>query len=183
MRQYRDMASTATPQKESILEIVVALPPNFELIQAALPNASREHTYCYGDKIYNPSGKDVPIDVQYHEYIHSQQQAAHDAGVNGWWTEYLIDPNFRLQQEVEAYGHQYAYAKEKLIAADEETRAKGRRDVALGIGGNKHLGGGVNNILKDILYSMASALSGPEYGSLISYGAAESAIKKYGNNK
>lgn len=171
------MSSTDTqPAKEYILETVIGFPPNFDLIQAALPQASRDHTYCYGDKIYNPSGKKLPIDIQYHEYIHSQQQALYDVagGPDLWWNQYLMMPGFRLQQELEAYGEQYKFAKEHLVKADEEARANTK--------GEGHLGGGVNKILKQILFSMAHALSGPEYGSLLSFSAAESAIKKYGKN-
>ncbi len=178
MRYYRWMASTANaPKKEvqDILEIVVAFPPNYEIIQVVLPHAGREHTYIYGGKIYNPSGKKLPLDIQYHEYIHSLQHEEYPGGCDAWWTKYLMDPDFRIDQEIQAYGEQYHYAKRHLVETDEDIRAHARR-----YGEKKHLGGGVNNILREILNSMAMALAGPEYGNLISYGAAEAAIKRYG---
>lgn len=178
------MASTATPPKQEVqdlMEIVVAMPPNFELIQVALPHASHLHTYCYCGKIYNPSGKKLPIDIQYHEHIHMQQQE--DFGdSDGWWNKYLMDADFRLEQELQAYGHQYAFAKNHLIEADEDIRTKTLME-SMAYGNDKkrlkHLGGGVNNILRELLFSMASALSGEAYGSLLSFSAAETAIKRY----
>ncbi len=167
------MASTATPPKEQlkdILPIVVALPPNFDAIKLVLPHANHTHTYCYDGTIYNPSGKKLSLDIQYHEYIHSLQQE--ERGVEAWWQHYLTEPSFRLEQEIDAYGSQYAYAKKNLIEADEDTRIRTR--------GKSHIGGGVNNILTQLLFSMATALSGKEYGSLLSFSAAEAAIKRYG---
>jgi hypothetical protein len=31
-------------------------------------------------------------------------------GIEPWWDKYLTDPTFRLEQEVEAYQHQYQAA-------------------------------------------------------------------------
>ncbi len=169
------MASTATDPKQEvtdILEIVTAFPPNFDSIQVVLPHASRDHVFCYDGKIYNPSGKKLPIDIQYHEYIHSLQHEEFEGGCTAWWVKYLMDPDFRLDQELEAYGKQFAFAKRNLIETDEDVRVRTQN--------KSHLGGGVNNILKHLLFDMAIALSGKEYGSLLSYGRAESAIKRYG---
>lgn len=138
---------------EPLLPIVKDFPPNFEIISLAMPKAGRDHTYSYGGKIYNPSGKELPVEIQYHELIHWEQQQEM-GGSDAWWNEYCINPDFRLDQEMEAYCRQYRYMRERTEAP--------------------------NSFWKWMRESMALALSGEEYGSLISYGAAEAAIKRYG---
>ncbi len=157
-----------TEKEQDLMPIVVDFPPNFQVIKNALPLAGKAHTYSYGGTIYNPSGAHLSIDRQYHEFIHMEQQKECGDG-DQWWNRYLVDESFRLDQEIEAYGKQYAFVRDALIAEDEKARSEGKR-----------LGGGVNNTLKMIIGNMAQALSGPEYGNLLSFGAAESAIKKYG---
>ncbi len=152
---------------ETLMPIIVDLPPNFTLIKTALPLASNMHTYSYDGKIYNPSGAELGADRQYHELVHWEQQQA-CGNADKWWYEYLIDPDFRLAQEIEAYGRQYAFAKERIENAQASV-AKGKR-----------LAAGKNNLLKFIKEDMSRALSGQEYGNLIGYSAAESAIQKYG---
>lgn len=139
---------------ENKLTIVHDYPPNFEIIKAVLPHASDRFVYCYGDKVYVPDGHEVTPDILFHESIHARQQG-NDPDV--WWKRYLTDRGFRLNQEVEAYGEQYAW----LCA---------------------HVKGS-NAFKKWALSSMADALSGVNYEGLMSYGAAESAIKRYARNK
>lgn len=91
-----------------------------------------EHTFwTYGDTIYNPGGMAIPDHIIAHEETHSGQQEAynidncpehyqkgHQSGINSgdcvagkdaWWREYLTNPRFRLEQEAEAYGHEYRF--------------------------------------------------------------------------
>jgi len=131
------------------MKIVNTLPPNYEIIIASDLSPSKETTFCFGDTIYNPSGKEISADIEHHEYIHSQQQSDNP---DAWWYAYLTDKNFRLSQELEAYGKQYQFAKEHGI--------KGR-------------------LLDWALDNMAKALSGKEYGSMIGYGEARSKIRNY----
>lgn len=163
----------ASPEKEEVkdlMKIVVGYPPNFELIKASLPDADGTHTYCYGDTIYNPSGKRLTYDIQYHEFIHMQRQE--EMGKDVWWYTWLTDHRFRLAEEIKAYGEQYLYAKGKIIEADELARKE-----------DKHLGGGANNILRLFKESIARALSCSAYGNLLSYSEAESIIRNYGKEK
>lgn len=154
------------------MRIIIDWPPNFDLIALALPEAAREHIYCYGDTIFNPSGKHIPIDQQFHEFIHMKQQLEIEGDADLWWNKYLTDAQFRLEQETVAYGEQYLYAKGKILAADATASAEGKK-----------LGGGKNNLLKWIRENMAQALSGETYGSLISFARAEAAIRNYGKTK
>lgn len=130
------------------MKTVKSFPPNSDLIQAAL-TPPPDALYCYGDTIYNPSGKEIPADIHYHEYIHSLQQGDNP---DAWWSQYLLDEDFRLDQEIEAYGMQYLFVCKYI-----DTPA----------------------IRKWALDSMSTALSSESYGRLLTYGQASSKIRNY----
>lgn len=69
-----------------------------------------------------------------------------------WWNKYLLDKAFRLDQELEAYHHQYEWVKN--------------------ISNTKIAG--------EALLEMASNLSSPLYGLGLTYNQAEKQIKHYG---
>lgn len=146
------------------MEIKNEYPPNYELIKLAL-NPPPHTVFCYGETIYNPSGREIPPDLEHHEAVHSRQQAGYP---DAWWAKYLTDADFRLSQELEAYGEQYLFAKELIEAQAEEAAKQG-----------KVLSAGKTRLLKWALEGMASALSSETYGTLITYGEAESKIRNY----
>ena len=131
------------------MKILNQLPPNYELITISDLKPTKDTTYCFGSVIYNPSGKKLTPDIEHHENLHSKQQGDNP---DLWWNLYLSDKQFRMNQEIAAYGEQYAFAKEHGV--------KGK-------------------LLEWALDNMAKALSGEEYGSLISYGEARSKIRNY----
>lgn len=148
------------------MEVKETFPPHFEEIQLLFP-ISKENPaiFCYGDTIHNPYGKEITPDLECHESVHSKQQGDDP---DGWWRKYLTDPQFRLEQELEAYGEQYAFAKRHIEAAANEAAKEGKRLTA-----------GKNNLIRHALESMSFALSGPTYGNIIPYGKAESKIRHY----
>lgn len=147
------------------LEVVKQYPPNFDLIKTALPLASAKHTYCYDGRIFSPDGHEVPLDINYHESIHVEQQGDDS---HGWWIHYLTSKEFRFKQELEAYGRQFAFARASIIGADEEARLDG-----------KHLAAGSTNLIRWALEGMAHELAGPAYGHMIGLAEAESKIRNY----
>ena len=62
--------------------------------------------YTYGDKIYNPAGIPVAEAIIEHESVHMRQQIT-VGGPEIWWRRYFAEPDFRLTQELEAYGRQF----------------------------------------------------------------------------
>jgi predicted HAD superfamily hydrolase len=66
--------------------------------------------FTVGNNIYVRNRKMVTPDLLEHELTHVKQQA--HIGVGEWWDKYLKDPQFRLEQETEAYRNQYRYAKQ-----------------------------------------------------------------------
>ena len=108
--------------------------------------------FCYGDIIYNPSKKELNKDIIHHEEIHSKQQGTDP---NNWYHNYLTNPNFRLEQELQAYASQLNFAKN------------------LGVKGK---------LLKWKQEQMAEALSA-DYKLKISFREAESKIRNKAKDK
>lgn len=121
------------------MKIVKGHPPNFNEIKAAL-GETPDAIYCYGDTIYNPTGAELPADLLYHEGIHEIQQKDY-VSPEVWWKKYLLDEEFRKDQEGEAYAHQYRFIK-------------------------KHAS---NRIAKDALFHFANILASAQYQLNMTY--------------
>lgn len=132
------------------MKVSTEFPPNYREIVTALGDVSKHGPiFCYGDTIHNPFGREVTEDLVAHEQRHSEQQGNDP---EGWWMRYLYDTDFRLSQEIEGYGAQYAFAKSH----------------------------GVRGKLLDwALDGMAKSLSGELYGNLLSHNEARSKIRNY----
>lgn len=66
--------------------------------------------FTYGDTIHVYKGGLTP-DLVVHESMHIQQQKHYRGGAQGWWMDYIRDPEFRLEQELQAYRAQWNYVK------------------------------------------------------------------------
>lgn len=130
------------------MHISTNFPPNYRRIQEVLGD-SKTSVYTYGDTIYNPWGRKLTQDIIEHEKVHMRQQGAYP---EFWCEQYLTDPAFRLQAEVEAYGTQYAFALKHV-----QNRA----------------------LIKWLLDKLAAELASPCYSVGISCGAAHSKIRNY----
>lgn len=128
------------------MKIVVAYPPNIETIRKVftIPDTA---VFAYGDTIYNPNGGTVDKALIAHEEVHERQQGDNP---EDWWARYLVEPAFRVAQEIEAYQVQYEVLS---------TIIKGK------------------NRLHSILVRLAKDLSGPQYGNCMSLSDAMKAIK------
>lgn len=91
------------------MSIVVGDPPNLAEIAAVFPTVStrfqRGIIFCYGDVIYNPCGRPIPRELLAHEATHSMQQA--EVGLQAWWRDYLDQPYWRFEWELEAHQIEY----------------------------------------------------------------------------
>lgn len=96
------------------MKIVNDFPPNIDKIRKHL-NPGPFTVFTYGDTIYNPHGGNMDECLLAHEATHSVQQEK--MGVEKWWTEYIVDMDFRLSQEVEAYQNQWTHAKKEFNRA------------------------------------------------------------------
>lgn len=90
------------------IKLKAAYPPNFGRIVKAIGRPPETAIYAWGDTIYIPSGQgNLPHHLIAHERVHFRQQEA-IGGPKVWWDRYLVDVQFRLDQEVEAYRAQLA---------------------------------------------------------------------------
>lgn len=83
-------------------------PPNYQAIKARL-NPPSDIVFAYGDHIYSPDGRNIPLHLISHELVHLDQQKKYPGGPEAWWNRYLEDPKFRLSQEVEGLAMQYKF--------------------------------------------------------------------------
>jgi hypothetical protein len=124
------------------MSIKIADPPNIAEIAKVFPIVrerwSKGIYFCYGDTIYNPSGRVIPMELIAHECVHSLQQR--DAGVEKWWTNYIVSPQYRFRQELEAHRVEYA-----SIVDQGHSRALRRRYLA----------------------GISERLAGPLYGNMV----------------
>jgi hypothetical protein len=95
------------------VEVVTGRVPVYEDIVRVLGHPPAGALFTWGNTIYHdppPAGMrhSLSPDILCHEKVHSLQQKAMGAGP--WWKLYLESAEFRLEQEVEAYRAQYAFA-------------------------------------------------------------------------
>lgn len=133
------------------MKIVFKFPPNTEKIKKVFPKAINQNNIVitYGDKIYNPYSATIDEALMTHESTHERQQKEF-GGPEKWWDEFIRNPEFRLEQELEAYRAQYRYAVENY------TRQQRR----------------------ELLRQMAKYLSSELYGSIITEEKAREEIVK-----
>ncbi len=82
---------------------IVGYPPNIDRIRTVLP-VHEGVLFSYGGAIYNPQNVHIDGPLEAHEAVHAKQQGDK---TEEWWNQYLEDPKFRYEQELEAYRTQY----------------------------------------------------------------------------
>lgn len=94
------------------MKIIHEYPPLIEEIDRVFHVRGKSILYAWGDVIYNPMAAVVPGYLLAHEQAHGEEQGSE---VEGWWRRYLVDPEFRLQQEVIAHRAEYKYLASRAI--------------------------------------------------------------------
>ena len=123
------------------------LPPVYDRCVQLWGVSFKNTVFTYGNTIHTKN--DLSNDLLAHELVHVRQQTKMDK--DEWWMRYFADPQFRLEQEVEAYRAQYKWFVNNLT--DREGIAK-------------------------MLVWLASLLSGEMYGKIISRGEAIKLLSK-----
>lgn len=131
------------------MEIKIEKPPIWDDVVAAGMQPSEKTTiFAYGDAIYNPGGQHIADHFIAHEEVHCGQQGADP---DAWWSRYISDMWFRVEQESEAYAKQYDFLCKKIKEREQRNA---------------------------IIWEFARLLSGPIYGKVITASAAVEMIKK-----
>lgn len=113
-------------------------PPNIDKIREVFTLTGCE-IFAYDQVIYNPGGGALSDALIAHEKVHFSQQGSDP---DGWWARYLVDDEFRLQQELEAHQEEF---RVNIRNVKDRNRVTG------------------------IQSHIALKLSSPLYGQLISY--------------
>lgn len=104
--------------------VVPARPPNFDAILEKMPDADKAGViFAYGERIFNPSGIEIPPALIAHEAVHCKRQHPYDVvGPETWWVLYLNDPEFRYHEELLAHVAEYGVLAQRM--ADRNDRAR-----------------------------------------------------------
>lgn len=128
------------------------LPPNYEAIAKTL-NPNENTVFTYGNTLYAPNITDDK-QIEDHLWIHEETHEKQQINPQKWWNRYIAEPEFRMDQELEAYGNQYAFVCKKNLNA---------------------------KIKKGFLERIASDLCSSLYGNLLTQAEAESKIRNRAN--
>ena len=85
------------------MKIINSNPPNIDELDSKFNIRGKPIIFTYGDIIYNPLNVFVSPELMSHEEVHSVRQTNDRASIELWWEKYLIDPEFRLNEEVLAH--------------------------------------------------------------------------------
>ena len=132
------------------VRIIYDRPPMWDAVCSTFQINPRNVIFSYGDCIYNPDQIDLPDFLVEHEKVHFGQQGHTQEGAALWWGKFLRDPEFRVSQEVEAYGKQYKAMFSQISDRNQAAR---------------------------VLWNLAASLSGPLYNKAISHQEAMRLIK------
>ncbi len=127
------------------MNIKQGFPPNIDKITFPYDTNT---VFTYGNDLYiqDHAEKQVLPHLLVHEGVHAAQQGE---DIEGWWNTYIVDTQFRLKQEIEAYRAQYIFLKAHSASKSH----------------------------KKILFALAADLSSPLYGSLLTHLEAECKIR------
>lgn len=95
------------------MSVISGRPPNFTKIVAVFPQALKATTvFAYYPNIY-VSGKPTLSDALFaHEKVHLRRQQVYEGGTEAWWDRYLVDRDFRLDEELKAHVVEYQFLSE-----------------------------------------------------------------------
>lgn len=87
--------------------ILIENPPIYDRIAQVFDVEGKSILYAWGDRIYNPGGIIIPKELISHERIHGERQGTDEASVLAWWDRYLVDAEFRFNEELPAHREEY----------------------------------------------------------------------------
>lgn len=84
--------------------MLFTFPPNYAAIAKAFDVRGKPIIFAYGDTIHNPARIKIPPQIFAHEAVHQARQGNDPAT---WWARYIVEPEFRLGEEVPAHAAEY----------------------------------------------------------------------------
>lgn len=142
------------------MKILNEKPPVWESVMELFKINVGTTIFTYGDTIYNPAGFEVPAELIAHEEVHSAQQGHTEEGAAKWWARYFQDEYFRMDQEARAYAVQYDWWCE-----------------------HDHVRGKDRNWRMKKMRQLATVMSSPTYGGVVSVDGAIKLIRQFTKTK
>lgn len=101
-------------------------PPVWDSVCSAFNIIPSGAVFTYGDTIFNPNNFELIDHIIEHEKVHMDQQGHSVEGAEIWWGKFLRDPQFRIDQEAQAYARQYDFLCGRIKGKQQrfETRMK-----------------------------------------------------------
>ena len=142
-------------------------PPNYIEIQKAFPKCEeRKAVFTYGETLHNPFNTVITRDLEIHEAVHAKQQGKDP---KKWWNRYIDSHEFRLEQELEAYGVQLYHLKNSPIIV----KRPNKKDIETYL---------PSKVTDWYLEKFAEALSGELYGNLLNYHKVHTLLRHFVRN-
>jgi hypothetical protein len=134
------------PERARDICVVHGIPPNYAKVVAVFPEARQAGSiFTYAPKVYFTGKGELSRELKVHEHVHLVRQFE-AGGPEAWWERYLVDPTFRLVEELHAHRAEWL--------AYQRRHGPGERYLRL----------------------VASRLAGPFYGNMVSLELARHAI-------
>lgn len=127
--------------------IVETAPPNYANLLGVFGPQIAKAVFAYGDTIYNPSRAEIGRELYAHERTHCERQLMLGDPAT-WWETYCRSKQFRFEEELAAHRVEW----EAYQTANRVTR-------------------------RMVLKALASRLSGPLYGRLVTLDRAKQLIR------
>jgi len=90
------------------MRVIYEYPPNIEELDATFHIKGKPILFTYGDAIYCPDRSVfITPELYAHEQIHSNRQTSDRPTIEKWWERYLVDSEFRLNEELLAHRAEY----------------------------------------------------------------------------
>lgn len=86
------------------MKISYERPPMFDVIDRVFHVAGKPIIFAWGDTIFNPMRIDITRELHAHEEVHGDRQGP---DIVAWWERYIIEPSFRLAEELPAHHAEY----------------------------------------------------------------------------
>lgn len=132
------------------MKVVHANPPNIDAIDAVFHvRGLAGVVFTFGDTIYVPGGEALSPMLLSHEGVHYSRQTNDPEKIAAWWHRYLVDAEFRYNEELPA--HRAEYRQFCALETDRNARIK-------------------------YLTTIAHRLAGPLYGGVVKPGEARRRI-------
>src|ERR1700749_4888698 len=93
------------------MRILYPLPPIYGEIAKAFDVRGKPIIFAFGPVIHNPHRALISPELMVHETIHSQRQGNCP---EEWWADYIVFPEFRLNDELPAHIAEYQAACARL---------------------------------------------------------------------